>query len=92
MYSSHSLRPSDPDAKYLFLAWEVQAFGFKSDRTVLTLTFCFSCLIFFSFAGHLVVFILLGNVFRKAFRILGLHESKGRWVVEQDFHGIFRSM
>jgi len=90
MYSSHSLQPSDPDAKYLFLAWEIQAFGFKSDRTVLTFTFPFSCLIFFSFAGHLVGFILLGNVFRKAFRILGLHESKGRWVVEQDFHENFQ--
>ena len=44
---------------------------------------------FFSFAGHLVGFILVGKVFRKAFRILGLGERKGRWVVEQDFHGNF---
>ena len=29
----------------------------------------------------------MGRVFRKAFRILGLGESKGRWVMEQDFHG-----
>ena len=29
----------------------------------------------------------MGRVFRKAFRILGLSESKGRWVMEQDFHG-----
>ena len=42
---------------------------------------------FFSLAGHLVGFILVGKVFRKAFRILGLDERKGRWVVEQDFHG-----
>ena len=28
----------------------------------------------------------MGRVFRKAFRILGLGESKGRWVMEQDFH------
>ena len=28
----------------------------------------------------------------KAFRILGLDERKGRWVVEQDFHGNFESM
>ena len=28
----------------------------------------------------------------KAFRILGLDERKGRWVVEQDFHGNFGSM
>ena len=45
--------------------------------------FRFSCLIFFSLAGHLVGFILVGNVFRKAFRILGLGERKGRWVVDR---------
>ena len=45
---------------------------------------------FFSLAGHLVGFILVGKVFRKAFRILGLDERKGRWVVEQDFHGNFQ--
>ena len=44
-------------------------------------------LIFFSLAGHLVGFILMGRVFGKAFRILGLGERKGRWVMEQDFHG-----
>ena len=49
----------------------------------------FSCLIFFSFAGHLVGLILVGKLSRKAFRILGLDERKGRWVVEQDFHGNF---
>ena len=70
-------------------------FGFKSDTAVLTFTFpflsspCFLLflLIFFSLAGHLVGFILMGRVFRKAFRILGLGERKGRWVMEQDFHG-----
>ena len=31
----------------------------------------------------------MGKVFRKAFRILGLDERKGRWVVEQDFDGNF---
>ena len=30
------------------------------------------------------------RVFRKAFRILGLGERKGRWVMEQDFHGDFQ--
>ena len=30
---------------------------------------------------------LVGKVFRKAFRILEVDERKGRWVVEQDFHG-----
>ena len=34
----------------------------------------------------------MGIVFRKAFRILGLGERKGRWAMEQDFHGDFRSM
>ena len=28
----------------------------------------------------------MGRVFRKAFRILGLGERKGRWVMVQDFH------
>ena len=32
---------------------------------------------------------MVGKCFRKAFRILGLDERKGRWVVEQDFHGNF---
>ena len=45
---------------------------------------------FFFLAGHLVGFILVGNVIRKTFRILRLDERKGRWVVKQDFHGNFR--
>ena len=57
-------------------------FGLKSDTTVLTFTFHFlsslfihfSCLIFFGW--DLVGFILLGKVFGKAFRILGLEERK----------------
>ena len=32
----------------------------------------------------------MGRVFRKAFRILGLGERKGRWVMEQDFHGDYQ--
>ena len=32
----------------------------------------------------------MGRVFRKAFRILGLVERKGRWVMEQDFHEDFQ--
>ena len=32
----------------------------------------------------------MGRGFRKAFRILGLGERKGRWVMEQDFHGDFQ--
>ena len=35
-------------------------------------------------------FILVGKVFKKAFRILGLDERKGRLVAEQDFHGNFQ--
>ena len=61
-------------------------FGFISDTAVLTLTFRFLSVAlfslflprFFSFAGHLVGFILVGRVFRKAFRILKLNERKGR--------------
>ena len=41
-------------------------------------------------AGHLVGFILVGKVFEKAFRILGLDERKGTWVVEQHFCGNFQ--
>ena len=33
----------------------------------------------------------MGRVFRKAFRILGLGERKGRWAMEQDFHGDFQA-
>ena len=62
-------------------------FGLESDTAVLTFTFL---AFFFPFAGHLVGFILVGKVFRKAFRILGLGERKGRWVMEQDFHGDFQ--
>ena len=29
----------------------------------------------------------MGIVFKKAFRILRLGERKGRWAMEQDFHG-----
>ena len=70
--------------------WRKQSFeivvGFESDTAVSTFSFrflsapffYFSCLIFFSFAGHLVDFILLGKVLR-------LDERKGGWVLEQDF-------
>ena len=32
----------------------------------------------------------MGNVFSKAFRILGLDKRKGRWVVDKSFHGNFK--
>ena len=67
-------------------------FGFESDTAVYSsLAFYFPCLIFFSFAGHLVGFILVGKVFRKAFRILELDERKGRPVVKQHFRGNYQA-
>ena len=72
-------------------------FGLKVTRQSWLLLFTFSppsfvtfLASFFSFAVHLVGFILVGKVFGKAFRILGLDERKSRWVVEQDFHGKFQ--
>ena len=45
---------------------------------------------FFPFVGHLIGVISAEKVSDKAFRILGLlDESKGRWVVKQDFQGNF---
>jgi len=77
---------------------KILRFGFKSDTAILTFTYSLSLLLsfslflpyFFSFARHLLGFILVGKVFRKVFRIFGLDERKGRWVVEQDFHGNFQ--
>ena len=59
---------------------------------VLACTVLFSFLPSFSasLAGHLVGFIFMGKVFRNTFRMLELDERKGRWVVEQDFHGNFQ--
>ena len=72
-----------------------KVFVFKSGTAMFTFTFCFLFTPlfllflphFFPSAVHLVGFILVGKVFSKAFRILGLDDRKGRWVVEQDFHG-----
>ena len=76
-------------------------FGFESAHSsldfnfwlsLLPSSFTFLALLLFSFAGHLVGFIWVGSIFGKAFRILGLDERKGRWVlVEQDFHGNFQA-
>ena len=101
---SYTSRPSGPIAKYQLAKFghaqkaKFRVLGLKVTQQSWLLLFAFSpplffrfsCLIFFSLAGHLVGFILVGKVFRKAFRILGLGERKGRWVVEQDFHGNFR--
>ena len=46
--------------------------------------------LFLLLGSHLVGFILVRNVFGKACRILGLGERRGRWAMEQDFHGKFR--
>ena len=46
--------------------------------------------LFLLLGSHLVGFILVGNVFGKACRILGIGERRGRWAMEQDFHGKFR--
>ena len=100
IYRLYTLRPPDPDAK----ACEVQAcaesknFGGLKVKQQFDFYFLSSplfslfLLILFSFAGHLVVFILVGKVFWKAFRILELGERKCREVVKQDFTEIFISM
>ena len=43
----------------------------------------------FQLAGHLVGFILVGRTSEKPFIILELGAQKGRWVMEQAFHGDF---
>ena len=87
VYRSYTSRPSDPDSKYQLVKFgHAQKAKFRFLSSPL-----FSLFLphFFSLAGHLVGLILVGRVFRKAFRILGLGERKGRWVMEQDFHGDF---
>ena len=49
-----------------------------------------SFLLFFCWALNFSRLHFGGKVFRKAFRILGLYKRKGRWVMEQDFHGNFQ--
>ena len=74
-------------------------FGFKSSTTLSTFTFRFLSYplfslslphFFFQLAGHLVGFILVGRVSEKPFIILELGAQKGRWVMEQAFHGDFQ--
>ena len=62
----------------------------KISLSLLPSFFTFLALFFFSLAEHLVGFILVGRVFRKAFGILGLGERKSWWAMEQDFHGDFQ--
>ena len=77
-----SLRSSGMRRKQNF-----DSLDFYFSLSLLPSFFAFLADFFFPLAGHLVGFILVGRVFRKAFRILGLGERKGRWVMEQDFHG-----
>ena len=83
------MRPSDPDAKYQLAkfghAQKAKFREFLGLKVTAVLTF-FSLLpsffaflaSFFFLAGHLVGFVLVGRVFRKAFRILALGEREGR--------------
>ena len=74
-YRSYTSQPSDPGF----------SFSFSFSRSS-PLFFFFLASLFFSLGGHLGGFILMAKVFRKAFKILGLYERKGRWEMEQDFH------
>ena len=104
VYRWYTSWPSDPHAKYQFAKFrhaqkaKFRDLGFKSDTAVLTFTFRFlSSLLFSLFLPHFFFSCwafsrlhLVGKVFRKAFRILGLDERKSGWVVEQDFHRTFQ--
>ena len=59
---------------------------FFFSRSFLPSSFAFLALFFFSFAGHRIGFISVGKVLGKSFRILGLDERKGRWIVEPGFY------
>ena len=95
VYRSYNSLPSD--GMHRKQNFEV-VFEFKSETAVLTFTFRFlsspffrfSCLMLFFSCWALVGFILGANVFRKALRILGWDERRGRRVVERDFHGNFQ--
>ena len=64
-----------------------QSFSFFSSPL---LPLFLSLVSFLLLGSHLVGLILVGNVFGKACRILGLGERRGSWAMEQDFHGKFR--
>ena len=82
VYRSYTSQPSDPDAKYQLAkfrhAQKAKFLDFYFLLSLLPSFFAFLASFFFSLAGHLAGFILVGRVFRKAFRILGLGERKGR--------------
>ena len=52
--------------------------------------FCFSCFLFFFCCVFSRLHFGGKSFYYLALRILRLDERKGRWVVEQDFHGNFR--
>ena len=73
--------------------WEILSSGMRRRQNFAFFPpffFRFSPLVIFLFCWALIGFISVGKVFGKAFRILGLDERKGKWVVEQDFYGNFR--
>ena len=75
------------DFKISFMTMTILTFTFRFLPSPLFSLFVAS---FFSyFAGLLVGFILVGIAFYRT--LLGLNERKGRWVVQQDFHGKFQS-
>ena len=77
--------------KFSFLSLKVkQQFDFYFLLSLLPSFFAVLASFFFSFAEHLVGFILVEKVFWKAFRILVLGERKCREAVKQDFHGNFQ--
>ena len=86
VYGSYTSRSSDPDACAESKILRHSSLDFYFSLSLRPSFFSFLAH-FFYFAGHLVGFILMGRVFRKAFRILGLGERKGRRAIEQDFHG-----
>ena len=67
-------------------------FGSKSSLFFVFFRFFSFPLFSLSLLGHLVGFILVGRVSEKPFIILELGAQKGRWVMEQAFHGDFRSV
>ena len=100
MYTS---RPSDPDAKY-YIAGEVwtcagSKISFRGLKARSSLDFFFSLFLLPSFSAFLASYFFFcwelsklhygGNFFWKSFRILGIDETRGSWVVEPDFHGNF---
>lgn len=70
-----------------------------SNKTNSTLTSCFFfsplqslfCPVFFFCQAFATRLFLMAQVFRKAFRIVGLDARKCRWMVEQDFYRNFRT-